>query len=249
MRAARRSVGIGFALLLTVLTGCEGTTYPTENPEKMLVVHGLLLAGTDQQEIVLEYTRSIPEGYYRGVTPASGAQVTVTNGGVHRFSEHPDRPGIYRASFTPRPGERYTLWVQGPAGETVTGTTTVPAAPRLIAPSRDTIIARGREVTLRWTRAPHAAAYIWIQFDPNNPTFFSGIPQSDTAIVLGPEWFDTDTTQVQAAAVDSNYASYERGRAGELPGARYQFQSTVQGGWGLFGAVALSEFRSIILAK
>jgi hypothetical protein len=212
----------------------------------------MLLAATDRQEIVVEYTRSVPEGFYRGVTPASGAQVTVTGSEVHRFSEDPQRPGIYRASFLPRSGERYTLRVQGPAGEVVTGVTTVPGAPRLLAPERDTTVALGRELVLRWNRSPHAAAYTWIHFELNRPSFLAGIPKQDTATTVNTGTLTLSVSQevkvqLQVAAVDSNYVRYEEGRAGDLPDARYQLRSTVQGGWGLFGSAALSNPRVVTI--
>jgi hypothetical protein len=240
-------------LPLAVLVGCEQlTAYPPGEAEQSLVVHGMLLGGSAGQEIILEYARGIREGVYRGITPASRAEVVVAGKDTHRFTEDPARPGVYRASFVPAPGERYALRIRGPRGESVTGTTDVPAAPRLVEPTADALVNRTRAVMVRWTGAPAAAGYIVFAPDAERPGFLGNpvhqAAPGDTAAAVELGTLGERQVRLWVAAVDANYLRYIRSRSLDA-GPKFRIESTVEGGWGLFGSTAYSDARLISFAR
>lgn len=237
-------------VLLLLASGCEwhGSEYPTDPEGRSLVVHGMLAGGEPQQEILVEYTRGIGEGYFRGVTPATGAQVVVVGDETHRFGEDPARPGMYRADFSPRPGRRYTLQVRGPAGEVVTSETLVPGPPRLISPAADTAVSPGAFVTLQWSAAPASAAYVLTDRPPGRPSSFTALLYpyvvGDTSVRVQPGTFGRTSFHFRVAAVDANYLRYVRGTTADTA-ERNRVRSTVEGGYGLFGSYALSNTRVV----
>lgn len=256
-----RSGAGGLALVLLcfqMLGACASwdAPSPTEPEERHLVVHGMLQAGSGEQEIIVEYTRPIRDGYYRGLTPASGLQVVVRAAESHTFAEDPQHPGLYRASFVPRGGQRYALEVRGPEGQTVTGETLIPEPIRLSLPSRDTIVKRGEKVTLHWTSAASAKAYVLVARLPGRPASTEDVLTdkdilADTVLVEDVEMRGllrgfAQTVQYTVAAVDANYAGYVLSAPeGNAEGNRRRIRKTVQGGYGLFGAYALSNSRII----
>ncbi|MDQ3606638.1 MAG: hypothetical protein M3418_10710, partial [Gemmatimonadota bacterium] len=138
--------------------------------------------------------------------------------------------------------------IRGPEGETVVAETQVPGIPRLVAPSRDTTVARNREIRLVWTHSAGAAGYIYIAPNPNTPSFFSGVINKDTmaTVALATSYTGGGQVHLRIAAVDSNYVRY---KARQELLDRGSFVSTVQGGWGLFGSVAYSDPRVIRLER
>lgn len=238
-------------LMITSLLaiGCEwgGARYPTESATQHLVVHGMLSAGAQEQEIVLEYSRAISDGFFRGLTPASGAEVLVTGQETHQYREDPAQPGVYRASFSPRPGTRYSLLVRGPAGEVVTGETVVPGAPRFVAPAEDTTISRGNSVTFRWMSTAGDAGYLVLDRPLGTPTHpmlvLHPSIQADTSGTWQPGAFGGNVFNYRIAAVDSNYVRYIHG--GSDPSRPERFRSTVAGGYGVFGSYAVSHPRTV----
>ncbi|HEY8470243.1 MAG TPA: DUF4249 family protein [Longimicrobiales bacterium] len=255
---------LAVALLPLLVPGCArvDSSYPTEGDLRVLVVHGMLVADTAEQEILVEYTRAIEEGIDRAVlTPASGARVSVESGGtVHPFMEDPAQPGIYRARFTPRAGERYRLRIEGPRGETATAETVIPGTPRITVPSADTTVDVrtppniGEVVRFHWTSAP-GAGYVLVLRLPtrDEPTEFLSLMNAYRTSV------QTDTTaehpfgglvsypggaRVNIAAVDSNYARFvSRDPLETIPESRAR--SPLEGAYGLFGSVAFSNTRLI----
>jgi hypothetical protein len=226
---------------LILLAGCSEVTYPVLDEPRALVIHGMLLTNTDRQEIVVEYTRPIQDGFFRGITPASGARVVVEGAGTHVYQEDLTRPGIYRASYVPRPGQRYTLRIEDTDGAVATSVTTVPAVPTLFSPSADTAVGRYDDVVLRWNAAPGAPGYVWIATEPGDSSFISGSAVEDTTVTLQLGLFAYnfgDELRLSIASVDSHYLEYNPG--GLLPGDRYQLRTTIDGGWGLFGSAAFS---------
>lgn len=238
-------------LFVPVIAGCEwgGARYPTEPATQQLVVHGMLNAEAQEHEIVVEYTRAIGDGYFRGLTPAAGAEVLVSGQETHQFREDPARPGVYHASFSPRPGSRYLLQVRGPAGEVVTGETVVPGAPQFLAPVADTTISQGNYVTFRWTSAPGAAGYVVLDRPPGTPTpallVLHPTIQADTSGTWPPGLFVGKLFDYRIAAVDSNYVRFIQG--GSDPSRPERFRSTLSGGFGVFGSYAVSEPRTVTL--
>lgn len=226
--------------------GCE-QGYPTTSQVPSLVVHGMLAADEPRQEILVEYTRSLSEGYFKGLTPASGARVAVVGNEAHPFQEDPARPRVYVAAFAPRPGERVSLQVQGPAGEVVTAETMIPEAPRLVSPEADTTVAWGGYVTPRWSSVPTAGGYVLTDSPPGQPSPIGSLLHptvlGDTAVQIQPGKFGGTTFHIRVAAVDRNYERYMQ-RTSDSDD-RSRIRSTVTGGYGLFGSYAVSNSRLV----
>jgi hypothetical protein len=244
---ALRALLPGAALVLFVTSGCEGDGYPTVPGPRALVVHGMLGAGTSEQEILLEHTRYVHEGFFRDLTPVSGARVTVSGTAPHAFREDPLQPGVYRASFVPAAGERYVLQIEGPDGERVRGETLVPQAPRLISPGADTAVALGSFVTVLWSSSPAAAAYV-ITDSPageagNLGALLHPAVLADTSFTTQPGMFGRTAFHMRVTAVDSNYV---RHRPGGSEDSR-RIRQTVDGAYGLFGSYASSGVRTITI--
>jgi hypothetical protein len=241
---ALRALLPGAALVLLV-TGCDGGGYPTVPGPRALVVHGMLGAGTSEQEILLEYTRYVHEGFFRDLTPVSGARMTVSGTAQHAFREDPLRPGVYRASFVPAAGERYALHIEGPDGERVRGETVVPQAPRLISPGADTTVALGSFVTVLWSSSPAAAAYVITDSPAAQPGNLGALLHpavlADTSFTTQPGMFGRTAFHFRVTAVDDNYVRY-------LPSGSddpRRIRQTVDGAYGLFGSYASSGARTI----
>lgn len=254
-------------LLLSVL-GCAGldSPYPTEGELRALVVHGMLVADTAEQEILVEYTRAIKDGVYRGgLTPAAGASVSVEVGGVvHAFMEDAAEPGLYRARFTPRQGETYRLRIEGPAGEVVTAETVVPGTPRIIVPAADTTVDidatefLSDSVRFDWTSAAGAGYILVLRLpsrdEPANlfsPLYYQrSYVWQDTTLysIFGSIVAFPDGARVNIAAVDSNYAQFVSQYPIEtVPESRVR--SPLRGAYGLFGSVAFSNTRTISVKR
>lgn len=257
-RAVQRSCLAAALFAAAALGGCERSPapHPTEPAARDLVVHGMLRSGVPEQEILLEFTRPVKDGLYRGLTPASGAVVAVTGpGATHRFAEDVDHPGVYRASFIPEGGASYALHVRGPEGQTLESETTVPGPIRLTVPTRDTVIDRrnAAQVTFRWTRGRSSRGYALESTVPDRPpTAYSlggfGTGQ-DTSLVLDvaiESLLSGFATQMRfsAIAMDANYLRYVASSDGGAPGGdRNRVRSTVRGGYGLFGSYSISNPR------
>lgn len=251
-----------FAAVAT-LAACSayGDPYPTGVEVHELVVHGLLIADRAEQEILVEYVRPIDNGMYRDLNPASGAEVMVEahDGTTHRFEEVVDSPGVYRAMFTPRAGERWALRVEGRGGEVVTGVTIIPEPAILHFPEADTVIVLpegafgGTSIALRWSPADGAGyviAYRWLDSDqPSN--VLTDLLYDYTLVHDGLEATASfgvmayiTGARVAVATVDSMYARYVSASPRETV-PRSRARSTLEGGYGLFGSIAFSEFRRI----
>jgi hypothetical protein len=237
-------------LALITQTACErhGSAYPLEPAPPQLVIHGVLVAGDPVQEVVVEYTRSLADGYYRGITPASGSRVSVESegGALYAFTEDASRPGVYTAPFTPLSGARYTLRVVGPAGEVAWGTTRVPERPRLVAPATDTLVQRGQQFRMVWTAAAHAAAYAVVHLDPESLQTRASRIESDTSYITSVGYFGGvfggGGHVIGVTAIDPNVVDHMSRSGSDRPAA---VGSTIMGGWGVFGSASSSERRLV----
>lgn len=195
----------------------------------------------------MEHTRGIGDGYFRGLTPASGAEVLVTGEVDHRFSEDPERPGIYVAAFSPRAGMAYRLEVRGADGQVLTGRTTVPSPSPFTSPAADTTIAPGGYLSVAWSSVPGAAAYLLLDRAPGSATSWVGLIYptilADTAVRVQPGKFGGNSFHLRVATVDSSFLAYARGPADDS--TRSRIPTVVSGGYGLFGSYALSDTRVI----
>lgn len=169
----------GAAALAALAGGCEFLHPPTyvDGDPRQLVVHAVLVAGTDAATVVVARVGT------QDPEPVSGAQVRVVGGGVTTVlpeatqgTLHSCRPvsgtpgqapqsrtGCYTATLPGgvRPGAEYRLEVDLSSGEQVRGRTVVPAAPvlhapvdRLRIPARETEWGTLRSLnpfTVRWT--------------------------------------------------------------------------------------------------
>ena len=216
------------------------------------MVHGLLVADTSAQEILVERAREISEGYFRGVTPASGVRVSVSGaGGTVSFTEDPKTPGVFRAALAPRPGERYQLRVEGREGQVATAETRIPSAPRLVVPTADTGVAELRPFPVVWTSAP-GAGYVLVQrkIDQGAATdavnLWGQAARSDTVVSWTLYWDVRVGVHLAVAAVDSNYLAYVgRTENGSAPAPASPLRTTVRGGYGIFGSLAYSNPRRV----
>jgi hypothetical protein len=233
------------------LVSCDwhGAKYPTEPDVRTLVVHGVLVSGSESQEIIVEWTRSLGEGLYRGLTPLSGARVTVAaSTEVHVFREDAATPGVYRGRLVPHPGERYRLRVEAVEGETATGEAVVPGTPRLLVPAADTSARPGDEFAIHWSRVP-AAGYVIVRSSrpaaspsPFQEFLYASVVR-DTTARTGLGVLENQPRTLAVAAVDSSFALYlDRERGGPL-------HTNLQGAYGLFGAVAFSNSRRVTVAR
>lgn len=234
-------------LLLSLACERHGGSYPTDPNSRSLVVHGMIGPGEQRQAIIVEYSRGIVDGYFKGLTPATGAEVEVVGDQVYHFFEDPGNPGVYRAEFTPRPGQRYKLQVRVPTGEVLTAETLVPDTPRPVSPSVDTTISWGDYVTLRWSSAAGAASYVLGSYDPGSPSSINALLHpslwKDTTATVQP-WIGGTMFHYRVAAVDSNYLRYLKSTPVEDE-EHHPTYSSVNGGYGLFGSYALSSTWSI----
>jgi hypothetical protein len=224
----------------------------------------MLGAGSAEQTVLVEEARRLSDGFFFGVTPASGAVVTVSGPAEHRFVEDPGQPGTYRGTFTPQAGARYSLQVQGARGQEIAGEATVPEPFGFRTPSRDTATAPEDSAVLRWSRSPSAAGYIllWRRVDRSGASSANEILQSatpwvnpDTTVAVnvrnaGVLHGLVDTLRFTVAAVDENFRNYVLTEDQVAPdGSRSRFRTTVRGGYGLFGAYAISDSRVIGVRK
>jgi hypothetical protein len=240
------------ALVLALMTqsACErhGSAYPLEPAPLQLVIHGILVAGDPVQEVIVEYTRSLADGYYRGITPASGSRVSVESesGALYAFTEDASRPGVYAAPFAPLPGARYTLRVVGPAGEVAWGTTRVPEPPRLVAPATDTLVQRGQQFRMVWTAAAHAASYAVVHLDPKSLQTTTSKLTNDTSYITSVGYFGGTFGGgghvIGVTAIDPNVLDHLTRSWSDRPPA---VGSKITGGWGVFGSASSSERRLV----
>lgn len=246
----------GLLLAAFAFVGCDryGAEYPTGVEDRHLVIHGVLVVGAEEQEILVEHTRLIREGFYRGLTPASGSKVTLTTGDgeVYAFSEDAVKAGVYHARLAPRMGERYRLRIEGADGQVATAETVVPGTPRLVVPTADTIVKLGAEFDLHWTHAP-ADGYTVARGAPTG-----GVPSLLMELTAIPVFQDTTVRTTigfnegvgrtfRIAAVDSNFIRYAGDPRENQPSN--PIRTTLEGAFGFFGSVAFSNPRRVTVAR
>lgn len=243
-----RRVLAGF--VLTTASACGG--YPSAPADLELVVHGMLVADTAPQEILVERTRPVRDGLFRGLNPLPGTRVSLAGpGGEIAFMEDPAQAGLFRASFIPRAGDRFTLLVEGPGGERVTAETLVPERARLLAPTRDTAVVALEEYRASWTGT--GPGYVISQGALDGGPSSRGrvlfrYTHRDTTALLALDYGESGHL-LRIAAVDANYVRYTQdGRYGDLR-PQTPLRSEVQGGYGVFASVAFSEARRISLRE
>jgi len=248
-----------FATLVS--TAACGAETPTEQAVPEPVVHAMLGAGATSHTVVVEDARSVEDGFFRGVTPASGARVVVRTGAdAYEFQEDASAPGYYHASFPVEAGRRYSLEVTSRGGRVVTGETLVPAPPRMVRPAADTTVAQGEMARLEWQGSRPSAGYVlvWRRADRDGPSTAQEVASRRAPTVLQDTTVQVDVLSMGVfygfatelrffvTAVDENFREYVRPDGEPDPdGARRQIRSTVRGGYGLFGSYAISDGRVV----
>jgi hypothetical protein len=159
------------AALLFSAGACEFVRSPTviTPPANSLVVHSILSAESDTVRVLL--TRPPVRNVFTATpVPVSGARVRIAGGGAQVvLQEAPPGfpgclgsygslgdpappaaagPGCYAATLPGgvAPGATYTLEVDPPGGERVSGQTTVPAVPEWVRPTD------AERIRMRWTQ-------------------------------------------------------------------------------------------------
>lgn len=150
MRRRRPLPSLPLLLCLPLLSACELTEVTIAPGKRVVVVQSVISRTTSFQFVVVEYSQTgeatgfeyprIPPGSPK--IPISGARVTIEHRGgvacagrVDTLLERPPMDSALSGSGTyvgaicpPEPGEQLFLRVETPAGEVVTGATTVPGA-------------------------------------------------------------------------------------------------------------------------
>lgn len=289
---ASRTRAAAACAVLATLGGCELMREPTplDAVPEMIAVHALLVAGQDAASVLL--TR--PDRHDPGGTsadPVPGASVRLIRGEqsielvpggdcAQRFgsSTEPDlSAGCYTGAVPGGivPGARYELEVTLPGGGTITGATTVPEPPTLLAPAPGAEI-EGR-VSPELEPAPFVAA--WGADPPDRRTAVglrAGRPECITMLrvdtwgvahyldVTGATSATLRTGLVQCgegtpahldahlvlAVYDANYDEYTRAALGNVYGiAGNQTAAGIRGAAGVFGSTAAASVPVVLVRR
>ena len=283
--ARRRSWGTIPAVILggLMMAGCELSAVTVATPAPSIVVHGVLNPDADEQIILLEssltgrvqidssvkYDAADPIRTAGG-SPISGADVrlrtdddtvgvrareTLTiRGGTGRYT-------VPRAALAVRPGQRYRLTVRTADGRTVTGETTVPAAPPDWIAGRATVpvpvsFLRDRDtLRLAWTAVAGARTYAvrvetpfgpWALLSDSLQFALAGTLRNFFAPGLPSVFLPGFRQTLTVTAVDRNF--YDYNRSGNDPFGGTGLISSVRGGLGLFGSVVVLVRRDVNVA-
>jgi len=283
--------GVGYPVpLLPLLLACQLTEVTVAPGKRIVVVQSVISQTATQQFVVVEYSQTgetaggatalLPPGAPK--TPVPGAQVTIENRGsaacagrVDILQESPVSPGvaasgIYAGSVCqPAPGDQLVLRVETPAGEIVTGSTTVPGAaarevmwstrpPGSASPST---FDRERD-TVRIGVTPLSGRALQVEVrnaaDLDDLAFFVFTDTMDLTIpgnLVNP--FEGDDGQsvfragryyvLAVALTDSNYYDFLRSRSDPFTGRG--FINHLAGGIGVFGSVEIKRYQLRVVAS
>ncbi len=266
-------------LLLPLLPACELTEVTVAPGQRVVVVQSVISRTQPSQIAVVEYSetgdvppgrgsKTIPPGTPR--IPISGASVTIKHRGggacagvVDTLPEVP-ATGLYWGSVClPQPSEQLALRVETPAGELVTGSTTVPgASARKVSWRAETPFAFDRErdtVRIGVTAVSGRA----LQVEARNEGDFSDLAffaftdtlgMSIPGNLVNPFEGDSGETLFRAgrdyrlavALTDTNY--YDFLRSGSDPLTGRGFINHLTGGMGVFGSVETEVYFLHVVA-
>lgn len=278
-------------LLLPTLGSCELTEVTVAPGTPVVVVQSVISRTAREQFVVVEYSQAgdgqgtfgdvpIPPGNPR--RPIRGALVTIMHGDgacagrVDTLLERPPRDATFvTASGTyagpicpPAPGEQVVLRVETPAGEEVTGATTVPgASARDIStggdapgPAGTSLLNRALD-TLVIGLTPISGTALQIEVrnaaDREDLSFFGF---TDTMSIRLPgnlvNPFEGDDGEsifragryytLSVALTDSNYYDFLRSHSDPFTGRG--FINRLTGGLGVFGSVETQTYRLGVVA-
>jgi hypothetical protein len=273
-----------------MVAACE-LTEVTVAPGKRVVVVQTVISRTDPlQFVVVEYSQTgeVPRG--RDVSgprlaplrlPISGARVTIEHRGPGPCAGQVDtlaegvpqgairgHRGVYVGPICPpQPGDLLALRVETPAGEVVTGTTTVPGAARrqtlagAWAPATGYWIFNRQSDTLKVRLTPHSGVALQIEArnraDPNQLALFAFADTLDLDFpgnLVNPFQGDRGASVFRAgryytlgvALADRNYYDFVRSRSDAFTGRG--FINHLDGGIGVFGSVETERYVLRVVA-
>jgi hypothetical protein len=138
------------------------------------------------------------------------------------------------------PGGTYTLRIQTPAAEEVTGSTTMPGPVAITLDTTRIFFRRRDTLRLSWPHVPGAASYeviIRMPFGEYRTFADTSFEMAGTALsIAGDEIFSAgQDAEVLVSAVDANYYDYYRSQSDPFAGAA---PSHLSGAVGVFGSIA-----------
>lgn len=275
-RAWRRAAAV--LSLGALVAACELAEVTVAPGKRVVVVQSVISRAAQVQFVVVEYSQTgeSPSGFDGRVlgsavrSPISGATVTISHRGPGLCAGHVDTllerapwdstlnsAGVYWAPICPpEPGEVLDLKVQTPAGEVVTGSTTVPGAAgrrtsagRWVPGAASWVFDRRRD-TLEIHVSPRFGVALQIEArleaDRSRLAFFALADTMDLRLpgnVVNPFEGDQGATVFRAgrsyvlavALADRNYYDFVRSRSDPFTGRG--FINHLNGGIGVFGSV------------
>lgn len=238
-------------------------TEPIPEPERRIVVEGMLDLGTSLQVVTI---REIGGSAGTDAVVVSGASVWITTpDGTVLTAEEELARGTYvvdlsRQGVSLVPGGTYTLRVVTALGQEVTGMTTIPLASPVLRTSEISEFSRSRD-TLRatWARVPGAKSY-YVSVNARL-SYAPGYTEEryaafvDTAMALhgtieeldgGPAFTPYDTATVVVGAVDDNFYTYYHANVDPFAGIP---PSRLQGALGVFGSFVPLYWRRLAVVE
>lgn len=253
-------------MMIATLTAaaCSGclSRLPLERGASTLVVTSVLNALQDTQVVLVQRTvNGAPDPL-----PVDSATVTITgpDGVAMTGVEAADlnlgkHYQLALSAFHEQlvPGATYQLSVTLTTGERVTGTTTIPAAQPVSAPT-DTQPFNAATDTLRlnWPPVQGAASYevnvnaitgIYTLFSDTTVALPGTLRSLNGDIVFGTISDGRKIVPVTVAAVDANYYRYYRTNSDEFAGAAVQGNLT--GAQGVFGSIVVVGWQMLRLTS
>ena len=198
--------------------------------------------------------------------PVAGADVTITGpdgswkGAEVKYAGKAASYGAGRyeviagSSTRPiRPGGKYTLTVRTTSGAVVTGSTVVPSSPLFTPKGTLTPFDRDRDtLDIQWSKVAGARTYglrvespfgAFLLFSDTTHLRFTGDLRNFFASDLQRVFIPGFRQVVTVFAVDTNFFDYYRSRNDPFTGSG--IINRLDGGIGLFGAIALLDLRTL----
>lgn len=228
-------------LLPLLLMACDQKSpLPSYSYEPEVNVFALLMLNNQQKTVRVERTYKATD-YLPDQRGIDDATIFISSDSqkvsfVHRGN------GLYQdvgSELLLRAGRTYHLEVTLADGNKIIGECTQPDRPKIVAPKNGATVDAYRLLNIEWQRTDFA--YRYLVFADNGDRSFSVSERTDsTAITLYTFLFaDPEMYLLRVAAADPNYYAYLLGSSDDEPA------STLDGGLGVFGAVAYDEISVI----
>lgn len=272
-------------LLSAVVAGCMRDPVGLDlDPE--VAVHAVLLAGSTTANVFITRVHPSPDGLDAWIDPVSGADVVLHTPDDHVplteaasadacYRPFDDDPawaatrGCYTATVpgAVRAGNRYALSIRLPDGATISGETTVPDQPELLAPADGEQVRIGGGdgiVTVRWRPTPPLGR-AEIAVESLVPDCWAGLGEPlayAQAVILDPARGEAPDIRLRGGcsalrsafparfvfmSFDTAYARYADVVLGQAWAAHPRASAGLSGALGVFGSAAAAEHRIEIL--